>query len=238
MPTEIDAEGSLLYTMTMQKQIAVSQLLATPEGQYVNGTVTGYLTQIRPPNSKGPSKGKLSDGSHEIEVSLWGGGVSHWEGQQVTFSGKGMKIAEYKGTKSLSIGDKVMISAASGQPDHIPGDPPQPRYADRAGPQGHPDESPTYRPPEKPTGAREQSFQSRNHPVQGKPANTAGTPVNGALCGMAVKAAVDIWLATRGDAQWNNVSGEFVEDTARSIILMSERIQSGQPTANPENVPF
>ena len=103
----------------MTKIIEISQLHSTPEGTYINGIVEGWLSQIRPPNGRGPSKARLEEGAGSIEVSLWGGGVSHWEGKRVRFSGKGMQMKEYKGTKSLSVGDKVLIEPAA-PADHNP----------------------------------------------------------------------------------------------------------------------
>lgn len=110
------------------KLIEISQLHATPPDTYINGAVEGYLVQIRPPFKEGaPGKAKLQDGGQTIDVSLWGQGFSHWEGKRVRFSGKGMKVTEYKGTKQLSVGDKVLIE--SSEVDAIPGDPPaQPAY--------------------------------------------------------------------------------------------------------------
>ena len=106
----------------MTKLIEISQLLNTPADTYINGAVEGYLVQIRPPFKEGaPGKAKLQDGGQTIDVSLWGQGFSHWEGKRVRFSGKGMKVTEYKGVKQLSVGDKVLVESA--EADAIPGDP-------------------------------------------------------------------------------------------------------------------
>jgi len=203
----------------MSKQIQVSQLLATPDATYVNGEVTGYLTQIRPPNGRGPSKARLHDSSGQIEVSLWGGGVSHWEGKQVTFSGKGMQIKEFKGVKGLSVGDKVLISQAAQQADEMPGDPP-------AAPQTRPAPEQARSVPQKP-------FPALPDPFRDAPVNLP----HGATVGGALARAVDIYLAMGQAAdtgvRWDTPDIAFVEQITRDLVEIQGRIERGEPPATP-----
>jgi hypothetical protein len=81
-------------------------------------------------------------------------------------------------------------------------------------------------------------------PVQGiRPSSTTAavemphTPLNGQTVGMAVKAAVDIWIATAATTTpWNADATKEVEIIARQIVGVSERIQSGAPVE--EEPPF
>ncbi len=86
-------------------------------------------------------------------------------------------------------------------------------------------------------------FSSRPQPTHfpaPAPVKTQGNaPINGQTVGMAVKAAVDIWIAVEasrtpdgfGSAQIANI-----ERIARQLVSMSERIQSGEQSD--ESVPF
>lgn len=227
MPTEIDEDGSLLYIQTMSKLIEISQLLAAPDGTYINGSVTGYLTQIRPPNGKGPSKAKLSDGVVEIQVTIWGGGVEHHEGKQVHFSGKGMKIQEYKGVKSLSVGDKVQISqvnSGSESPEDMPGDPVS-RPVARA-----------------PLASQVGTAMRAPNPSQSAPIarnQPSSQPVNvphGATVGASINKAVDIWISTNTEGHaWTESSATLVEKWARQLLAIHTAMERGEP---PVNVPF
>jgi len=205
----------------MSKQIQVSQLLATPDAQYINGEVSGLLTNIRPPNGRGPSKAKLQDPTGSIEVSLWGGGVSHWEGKYVLFSGKGMQIKEFRGTKQLSVGDKVVIGQAV-EPEE------RPTEADFRS------MAPTAPAPQPP-----------RHSQQNRPAvPPGGLPVNipnGQTIGMATKAAVDIWLKTHAEqgGAWDAAAISFCFGVANQIIGISRRLEKhAEESAADESVPF
>jgi hypothetical protein len=197
----------------MNKTVTISQLHNTPDGTYINGEVSGWLSQIRPPNGRGPSKAKLSDGSQEIEVSLWGGGVTQWEGQQVTFSGKGMKIQEYKGKKSLSVGDKVNIGAADVNPDLEAATATQARAGIK---------------PPPPAQSPRQSSQNAQERL----------PVNlpaGQTVGMAVKLAGDMLLSENpkliNDENW----APRLRAAAANIIAISRSLETDTPL---EDVPF
>ena len=181
--------------------ITVSQLLATPDGSFVNSPVEGYLVQIRPPSGKGPAKAKLQDGSSVIEASLWGGDCRQWEGKRVRMSGKGMKVTVYppnSGIKQLSVGDKVSIDSAeafAGVPSHPRGvSAPEPMPGDPT-----PSKAPTV---------------SQIHP---------------ATAGMAINRGVEIWLAQEGEAgaRWDKTAIERVEEIARQLVEMSKRIETG-----------
>lgn len=184
--------------------ITVSQLLATPDGSFVNSPVEGYLVQIRPPSGKGPAKAKLQDGSSVIEASLWGGDCRQWEGKRVRMSGKGMKVTVYppnSGIKQLSVGDKVSIDSAeafAGVPSHPRGvSAPEPMPGDPT-----PSKAPTV---------------------------SQSAPLSGALVGMAINRGVEIWLAQEGEAgaRWDKTAIERVEEIARQLVEMSKRIETG-----------
>ena len=191
----------------MTKLIEISQLLNTPDQTYINGAVEGYLVQIRPPFKEGaPGKAKLQDGGQTIDVSLWGQGFSHWEGQRVRFSGKGMKITEYKGEKQLSVGDKVSVESAAA--DAIPGDPAPAQPA-----QHHPS-------PVKPSSSTGQSstFNVGNPP----------TPVHGATVGGALARAVEVAIAMNRPDDLT-----LIEKHMHAFIAMSLRAETGaKPTQN------
>ncbi len=199
---EGESEHFQQYEKHMSKQIQVSQLLATPDATYINGDVSGHLTGIRPPNGRGPSKAKLQDSTGSIEVSLWGGGVSHWEGQYVTFSGKGMQIKEFRGAKQLSVGDKVTISKAS-EPDSVPGDPPA-----RPAPQVA-------------------TTVARNRPAE--PSGGASLKVNlpaGQTVGMAVKLAGDMLLSENKDFIAEKDWAHRLRAAAHQIIAVSRSLET------------
>lgn len=95
--------------------IQISQLHATPADTYVNGIVEGYLVgYVAGRTEKQPARATLQEGAGQIALTLWGGNLGHWEGKRVRLSGKGMKVTEFKGTKQLSVGDKVTIEGAVG----------------------------------------------------------------------------------------------------------------------------
>ena len=204
----------------MSKKIQVSQLLSTPNATYINGEVTGHLTNINPPFKQGaPSKAKLQDETGFINVSLWGNEVSHWEGKNVTFSGKGMQIKEYRGEKQLSVGDKVAISAAQ-EPDNIPGDP-LPSFA-------------APRPAPKPIQTAP-APQTARSVAQNSP---SGAPIHGATVGGALARAVDIYIAgcesNNVAWSWGEQARESVELITRDLVSIQQRVESGAT----EDVPF
>ena len=205
------------------KLIEISQLHASPPDTYVNGMVEGYLVQIRPPQGKAPAKGKLQEGAGTIDVTLWGGDASHWEGKRVRLSGKGMKVTEYKGVKQLSVGDKVMIEAAGGaQPsapqEQMPGDP-------------APDQTPSA------------PIQARSV-AQNRPSEPSVAPIHGATVGLAINNAREIWLSINqgGSGRWDEQARFEVETIAADFLAMALRLERGQeiPTApkQDQNVPF
>lgn len=77
--------------------------------------------------------------------------------------------------------------------------------------------------------------QPRPSPQTPNPGNGQGSPVNGQTVGMAVKAAVDIWVSCYPGTAWSKEAIKNVEEIARDIVAVSERIQSGTPS---EDVPF
>lgn len=197
----------------MNKTLNVSQLLATPDLTYINGTVVGWLIGIRPPNGRGPSKAKLQDNTGVIEVSLWGGSVQHHEGKRVAMSGKGMQIKEYRGVKGLSVGDKVNIaqlgdSGPSGE--QFPGDP-----------------APTPPAPTKPSYAPQTAQ---------KEAPPAHLP-HGATVGGALARAVEVWKHARpvgsGDMP-DQQDYEDIEKICRHFVDIQGRIERGE---RPEEAP-
>lgn len=211
----------------MSKIIQISQLLATPDGQYVNGEIHAFVRGIKPPFKQGaPSKGELSDSTGSISASFWGGGVDHWEGKQVVLSGKGMKITEYKGTKALSVGDKVDIRfggapGAAAQGEAFPGDPVP---AVSSGSYGQP---PVQTPPARPM------------PQNGPRTAQEHLPVNlphGATVGASINKAVDIWIATKQpESGWTDSSATLVEKWARQLLEIHGAMERGEP---PVNIPF
>lgn len=58
--------------------------------------------------------------------------------------------------------------------------------------------------------------------------------VHGATAGMAVKAAVDIWLQEK--KPWDEGSTKFIYARAKQIVEISQAIESGKPLS--EDVPF
>jgi hypothetical protein len=58
--------------------------------------------------------------------------------------------------------------------------------------------------------------------------------VHGATAGMAVKAAVDIWLQEK--KPWDEASTKFIYARAKQIVEISQAIESGKPLS--EEVPF
>lgn len=59
--------------------------------------------------------------------------------------------------------------------------------------------------------------------------------VHGATVGQAINKAVEIWLAGREGQPWDAQAIGFVEDTAYSIIQISQRLEKGEA---PSGVPF
>ncbi len=202
----------------MKKTYTIAQVLATPEGQYVSAEVFAVLSRATPPRGKGPWTANLTDSTGTIAGKFWGGDISHWEGKRIKLSGQGMQRKAYQNVPELSVGQKTDVSFAgapgtAGQEvDAIPGDPVAPQSFSRP-------------------------VHAKPFPALPDPFKPTGTPVNGQTVGMAVKAAVDIWLSTNPRGQtanldWSIESIEQVEQIARDIVAISERIQSG------ESVPF
>jgi hypothetical protein len=194
----------------MSKIIQIGQLLATPNGTYVNGELHAFVRGVKPPFKEGaPSKAELSDSTGSISASFWGGGIEHWDGKKVVLSGKGMKVGEYKGTKQLSVGDEVDIryggapGAAAQEAEPMPGDPvPVPN----------------------------QPRQSQGNVF----AAPSGTRVPGATVGMAVKIAADFLL---NEGKWDKTCAGRVEAIAGEIIALSQRLERGEvPIGEP--LPF
>lgn len=208
----------------MKKQYTIAQVLATPEGQYVSAEVFAVLSRSTPPRGKGPWTAQLTDSTGTIVGKFWGGDISYWEGKRIRLSGQGMQRKGYNGTPELSVGQKAEISFAGApgtagqEEDGIPGDPVPPPV-----PAGHVRMSGT-------------AFASPPVKTQGN----APVPLNGQTVGMAVKAAVDLWIATACPAPASGGFGQSqlneIERIARSIVAMSERIQSG--VQDDESVPF
>jgi len=211
----------------MSKLITVSQLNATPEGTYINGEVRAVLSRaVEPKNPKAPWKAMLSDSTGIIEASLWGGSVAHWEGRHVVLSGKGMKIQEYKGVKSLSVGDKVDISfggapGTAAQDEHMEGDP-MPHTAN----------------PVPATGR----FQAKPFPALKTPQQLQealdNPPVNlphGATVGGALARAVDIALGTGALSMGGFGPGQvaIIERITRDLVEIQGRIERGEPMKQP-----
>ena len=76
---------------------------------------------------------------------------------------------------------------------------------------------------------------------QNRPSELPVNLPNGQTVGMAVKAAVDIWLAGEEGkvGGWSEVTAARVEEIARSIVAMNKRIESGHPQEWPqEENPF
>lgn len=202
----------------MKKQYTIAQVLATPEGQYVSAEVFAVLSRATPPRGKGPWTAQLTDSTGTIVGKFWGGDISYWEGKRIRLSGQGMQRKGYNGTPELSVGQKAEISFAGApgtagqEEDGIPGDPVAP-------------------------ASTQQSKWVYPAASAQPPVKTQGNAVFGATAGMAVKAAIDLWIATKPTGnEFAGAALEWVARTAHSIVMVSQAIERGE---NPnESVPF
>ncbi len=83
--------------------------------------------------------------------------------------------------------------------------------------------APTPAPRPIPTDAQQQAFPTGH-----------SNAVHGATAGMAVKAAVDIWLQEK--KPWDESSTKFIYARAKQIVEISQAIETGKPLG--EEVPF
>lgn len=205
----------------MSKLIQVSQIQASPDGTYINGEVRAVLSRaVEPKNPKAPWKALLADSTGIIDASFWGGSIAHWGGKQIVISGKGMKVQEYNGTKTLSVGDKASVGfggapGTAAQEEQMAGDPvPQKTTAE-------PDYVRQNSYPQ--TGHGSPQYARQNHPT------AVGTPINGQTVGMAVKLAGDLLVSENKDfiaeADW---AGRL-RAAAAQIIAVSRSLENGTP---------
>ncbi len=213
----------------MSKLIQISQLNATPDGTYVNGEVRAVLSRaVEPKNPKAPWKATLSDSTGAIEASMWGGSIAHWEGKQIVLSGKGMKVQEYKGTKTLSVGDKVNIAFGGA-----------PGAAAQTGNEGDFGDVSQPSTASAPFGGHNAPLPPRNAPSVARIAQEH-LPVNlphGATVGGALARAVDIWLAINAQSPaWSPEAPQEIEQITRDLVEIQGRIERGEPAKS--DVPF
>lgn len=207
----------------MKKIYTIDNILSLADGSWVSGEVFVTVSNIRPPNGRGPTTATLTDATGVIVGKFWGaGGIEHWAGKRVKLSGQGIQRKSYQNVSELSVGQKAEISfagapgTAAQQEDDIPGDP-APQYA--PSPQTSPQAG--YRPsPSHVSAARQVAPMA------------SGTPRNGQTVGMVCKGAIDLWIATGGPQE--NMGGfgpdqiDQIEKIAESLFQMSERIQSAE----------
>lgn len=147
-------------------------------------------------------------------------------------------------TPAYKVGDTVGYDVTGSSPKGVPKlkitRNPKPGEGTVWVPDTHPDleaqNAPTTKPP------TPSAYRHSQAPAPFKTQGNAPVPLNGQTVGMAVKAAVDLWIATGGAAASQGGFGQQevaqIERIARSIVAMSERIQSGVQDDETGSVPF
>jgi len=214
----------------MSKLIQVSQLHATPDGPYINGEVRVMLyNPVAPKKPTAPWKATLTDSTGSIEASIWGGDPSHWAGKSIVLTGKGMKVQDYQGKKSLSVGDKVSISFG-GAPGTAAQEPSHPDL-EAATPQTSRTVAPNQPQTQTPRSGQIKPFPALPDPFRDP------LPINlphPACVGACVNKAVEVWIATIGkDQPWGDSSADTVQRIAAELILVHQTLEKGVESNEP-----
>lgn len=188
----------------------VSQVIATPENDWVNAEVFAVLSNPKAPNGKGPWSATLTDSTGSIVGKFWGGSIDHWNGKRIKVSGQGLQRKAYKGVPELSVSQKADISFAGA-----------PGTAGQAVDHNADLESASPR-------SSQQSAPNA--------AKSPAMPIHGATVGGALARAVEIWKHIRpaGSGQMpDRQDFEDIDHLTRTLCDIQRRIEAGE-----DQVPF